>query len=65
MISKDEYIEFGENGFNIIPLVRSINFDLDSSIKVFSKIKDKRNTFLLESIEGGEKWAQYLSLIHI
>ena len=59
MISKDEYIEFGENGFNIIPLVRSINLDLDSSIKVFSKIKDKRNTFLLESIEGGEKWAQY------
>ena len=59
MISKEEYIEFSENGFNIIPLVKTIDLDLDSPIKVFSKIKNKRNTFLLESIEGGEKWAQF------
>ena len=59
MISKKEYIEFSENGFNIIPLVKTIDLDLDSPIKVFSKFKNKRNTFLLESIEGGEKWAQF------
>ena len=80
MISKEEYIEFAENGFNIVPLIKTIEKDLDSPIEVFSKIKNKKNTFLLESIEGGEKWAQYsiigldckdsikvsdLSLIHI
>ena len=59
MISKEEYIKYAENGFNIIPLVKTIDQDLDSPIKVFSKIKNKLNTFLLESIEGGEKWAQY------
>ena len=59
MISKEEYIEFAENGFNIVPLIKTIEKDLDSPIKVFSRIKNKKNTFLLESIEGGEKWAQY------
>ena len=59
MISKEEYIEFAENGFNIVPLIKTIEKDLDSPIEVFSKIKNKKNTFLLESIEGGEKWAQY------
>ena len=59
MISKEEYIEFSENGFNIVPLIKTIEKDLDSPIKVFSRIKNKKNTFLLESIEGGEKWSQY------
>ena len=52
MISKEEYIEFAENGFNIVPLIKTIEKDLDSSIEVFSKIKNKKNTFLLESIEA-------------
>mgnify|MGYP005733816501 CR=1 FL=1 len=60
MISKDEYIEFGENGFNIIPLVRSINLDLDSSIKVFSKIKDKRNTFFADYDDEFNKLIRFL-----
>ena len=59
MINKEEYIEFAENGFNIVPLIKTIEKDLDSPIKVFSRIKNIKNTFLLESIEGGEKWAQY------
>ena len=32
---------------------------LINNIIALSKIKDKKNTFLLESIEGGENWAQY------
>ncbi len=59
MISKEEYIKYSENGFNIIPLIKTIDLGLDSPIKVFSKIKNKQNTFLLESIEGGEKWAKF------
>ena len=59
MISKEEYIKFSENGFNIIPLIKTIDLGLDSPIKVFSQIKNKQNTFLLESIEGGEKWAKF------
>ena len=50
MISKEEYIKYSENCFNIIPLIKTIDLGLDSPIKVFSKIKNKQNTFLLESI---------------
>ena len=59
MITKQKYSELKQEGFNIVPLIKEINSDLDSPINLYSRIKDKKNTFLLESIEGGEKWAQY------
>ena len=59
MITKEEYINYAESGFNIIPLVKDLKINSGSPIDLYSKIKDKQNTFLLESIEGGEKWAQY------
>ena len=59
MITSKEYDELKLEGFNIIPLIKEIDSDSDSPTSLYSRIKDKRNTFLLESIEGGEKWAQY------
>ena len=59
MISKEQYERFKLDGFNVIPLITQIHLSSDSPTNLYSKIKDKRNTFLLESIEGGEKWAQY------
>ena len=59
MITSKEYDELKLEGFNIIPLIKEIDSDSDSPTNLYSRIKDKRNSFLLESIEGGEKWAQY------
>ena len=59
MITSKEYDELTLEGFNIIPLIKEIDSDSDSPTSLYSRIKDKRNSFLLESIEGGEKWAQY------
>ena len=59
MITKEQYEKFKLDGFNVIPLITQIHLNSDSPTNLYSKIKDKRNTFLLESIEGGEKWAQY------
>ena len=59
MITKEEYDQYAIDGFNAIPLIKEIEIVSDSPIKLYSKIKSKENTFLLESIEGGEKWAQY------
>ena len=59
MMTKEEYINYVENGFNIVPLVKDLKIKSGSPIDLYSKIKNKQNTFLLESIEGGEKWAQY------
>ena len=52
MITKEEYINYAKSGFNIIPLVKDLKINSGSPIDLYSKIKDKQNTFLLESIEG-------------
>ena len=59
MISKEEYIDYAGKGFNLVPIIKELEIDSDSPIILYSKIKNKSNTFLLESIEGGIKWAQY------
>jgi anthranilate synthase component 1 len=44
---------------NHIPVVREILADLETPLSLFRKIDDGRTAFLLESVEGGEKWARY------
>lgn len=43
---------------NLIPVYREILADLDTPLSAFLKLKGKTG-FLLESVEGGEKWARY------
>ncbi|HLO24768.1 MAG TPA: chorismate-binding protein, partial [Geobacteraceae bacterium] len=47
---------------NLIPVYREIMADLDTPVSAFRKIDDGCYSFLLESIEGGEKWARYTFL---
>ncbi|GAB7026613.1 anthranilate synthase component I [Geotalea toluenoxydans] len=47
---------------NLIPVYREIMADLDTPVSAFKKIDDGKYAFLLESIEGGEKWARYTFL---
>jgi anthranilate synthase component 1 len=47
---------------NLIPIYREIMADLDTPVSAFRKIDDGCYSFLLESIEGGEKWARYTFL---
>jgi anthranilate synthase component 1 len=42
-----------------IPVVREVMADLDTPLSLFRKIDDGRTAFLLESVQGGEKWARY------
>ncbi|RNC67755.1 MAG: anthranilate synthase component I [Desulfuromonadales bacterium] len=47
---------------NLIPVCREIMADMDTPVSAFRKIDDGPYSFLLESIEGGEKWARYTFL---
>lgn len=47
---------------NLIPVYREIMADMDTPVTAFRKIDDGCHAFLLESIEGGEKWARYTFL---
>lgn len=44
---------------NLIPVYREILADMETPVSAFRKIDDGQTSFLLESIEGGEKWARY------
>ena len=44
---------------NLVPVYREILADMETPVSAFRKIDDGRTSFLLESIEGGEKWARY------
>jgi anthranilate synthase component 1 len=44
---------------NLLPVTREILADLDTPLSIFRKLDDGRTTFLLESVEGGEKWARF------
>lgn len=44
---------------NHIPVIREVLADLETPLSLFRKIDDGRTAFLLESVEGGEKWARY------
>ena len=47
MISKEEYNKLANDGFNIIPLIKDLNIELDSPISLYSSIKDKKKYFLI------------------
>ena len=59
MITKKEFEDYRKNDFSILPMAREITSPGDNPLSLFSKIADKTNNFLFESVEGGDKWAQY------
>jgi anthranilate synthase component 1 len=54
----DEFVSLSRQG-NLIPVCREILADMETPVSAFRKIDDGQTSFLLESIEGGEKWARY------
>ncbi len=59
MITKEEYNNFKEANFNVLPISRTVSAPEDTPLSLYSKIAEQKNNFLLESVEGGERWAQY------
>ena len=44
---------------NVIPVTKEIYSDTTTPIGIFMRFAHEENSFLLESVEGGEKWARY------
>ena len=59
MINKEQFDQYADQGFNIIPVAKDVHLDDVTPLTIYSQISNKSNTFLLESVEGGETWAQY------
>ena len=47
-------------GANVrIPVTREVLSDLDTPLSVYLKLADAPHTYLLESVEGGERFGRY------
>lgn len=44
---------------NLIPVWQEVLADFDTPVSAFKKIEAGQYSFLLESVEGGEKWGRY------
>jgi len=44
---------------NLVPMSFEILADLDTPVSAFVKLSEGVHGFLLESVEGGERWARY------
>lgn len=45
--------------YTFVPVYKEVFLDTETPLTIFSKVKNLRYPFLLESVEGGEKWARY------
>ena len=45
--------------FSSIPLCKTIFADTETPVSLYDRLRDRPYSFLLESVEGGEKWARY------
>jgi anthranilate synthase component I len=56
--SFEEFANMAQRG-NLIPVYREILADVETPVSVLMKLQEKDHVYLLESVEGGEKWGRY------
>ena len=52
MITRQDFNNFVEKGFNIIPIAKKIYKDNETPLSIYSRLNQDENSFLLESVEG-------------
>ena len=58
----DEFNALAKQGFNRIPLVKEVLADLETPLSLYVKLTQafgKKNTYLLESVLGGERFGRF------
>lgn len=58
-MSPEQFAAYAEQGYNRVPLVREVLADLDTPLSTYMKLADGPYSYLLESVQGGEKWGRY------
>ncbi|MBX3712034.1 MAG: anthranilate synthase component I [Lysobacter sp.] len=59
MISFEQFQQHAADGHTLVPVVREVLSDLDTPLSVYLKLADGHNTYLFESVEGGERFGRY------
>ncbi|WP_263078289.1 anthranilate synthase component I [Endozoicomonas sp. Mp262] len=58
-MTPDDFAHLAREGYNRIPVTREILADLDTPLTTYLKLANGRYSYLLESVQGGEKWGRY------
>lgn len=58
-ITREDFDSLAAAGYNRIPLMREVMADLETPVSVYKKLADQPNTYLFESVQGGERWGRY------
>ena len=58
-ISLKDFLKFGGEGYNRVPIIRQVSADLDTPLSVYMKLVSGPDSYLLESVHGGEKFGRY------
>ena len=58
-INQSEFNALAAQGFNRIPLVIETFADLDTPLSLYLKLANQPFSYLLESVQGGERFGRY------
>lgn len=58
-MTPERFRELADAGYNRIPVTREVLADLDTPLSTYLKLANAPWSFLLESVQGGEKWGRY------
>lgn len=58
-MTPEEFSALAAQGYNKIPLMLEVFADLDTPLSCYLKLGGGAYSFLLESVQGGEKWGRY------
>ena len=58
-MTESDFKRLAAQGYNRIPLTLETFADLDTPLSVYLKLANRPNSYLLESVEGGERFGRY------
>jgi anthranilate synthase component 1 len=58
-LSQEEFSSLASQGYNRIPLVLETFADLDTPLSLYLKLANQPFSYLLESVQGGERFGRY------
>ncbi|NIR32235.1 MAG: anthranilate synthase component I [Gammaproteobacteria bacterium] len=58
-MNQHEFDRLAQQGYSLIPVMREVLADLDTPLSTYLKLAEGPHSYLLESVQGGEKWGRY------
>ncbi|MEZ5540365.1 MAG: anthranilate synthase component I [Pseudomonadales bacterium] len=58
-LTSEQIAAYAAQGYNRVPVVRELFADLETPLSCYLKLARQPYSYLLESVQGGEKWGRY------